>query len=114
MISQKKFAAAALDLTKKVFIVYITYLDRMILIYLACKAKIALLIVNNIIILAKYLDIIDFFLKKLAIKLFNYLAINKHSINLMLDKQLSYSPNYSLRLVKLKIFKIYIKNNLAN
>lgn len=44
-------------------------------------------------------------------KFFN---INKYVIDLKLDKQLSYKPLYSLELIKLKIFKTYIKTNLVN
>lgn len=40
--------------------------------------------------------------------------INKYYINLLDDKQLFYSPIYSLALVKLETLKIYIKINLFN
>ena len=41
-------------------------------------------------------------------------GIIEHIIRLKADKQLSYKPIYSLGVVKLKIFKIYIKTNLGN
>lgn len=54
------------------------------------------------------------FFKKLAAKFLEYFHINKFLINVELDKQLSYSLIYSLRLVKLEILKTYIKIILAN
>ena len=49
-----------------------------------------------------------------AIKLLEQNKINEHFINLLGDKQVHYSLIYSLRLVKLKILKTYIKTNLTN
>lgn len=63
---------------------------------------------------ANYLDFINIFLKKLAVKLSKLSLIKKHLINLELDKQLSYNLIYNLRLVKFKILKIYIEINLVN
>lgn len=40
--------------------------------------------------------------------------INKHLIDPKPDKQTLYKPIYSLRLIELKILKIYIKTNIAN
>lgn len=48
------------------------------------------------------------------IMLLNCLNINKHTINLEPGKQPLYKLIYSLSLAELKIFKIYIKANLAN
>lgn len=42
------------------------------------------------IILAEYLDYIDIFSKKLFLKLFKYIDINKHAINQESDKQILY------------------------
>ena len=43
------------------------------------------------------------------------ISINKHTIKLVDSKQLSYEPiYYSLKMIKLKIFKIYIETNLVN
>lgn len=73
-----------------------------------------MLLAKKVIILAKYLDFADGFLKKLAIKLSKRSIINKYSINLESGKQLFYRPIYCLGLVELEIFKIYIETNLAN
>lgn len=59
-----------MGLGKEVFIIHIVYLTAKILIYLAFAIQIALLIAKNIIILAKYLDFLDIFLKKSAMELF--------------------------------------------
>lgn len=90
------------------------YLDFKITILLVQKAQIALLIIKKVSILAKYIDYIDVFSKKLAMKLFKCLNISKYTINLEFDKQLLYRLIYSLKLVEFKNFKIYIKINLAN
>ena len=47
-------------------------------------------------------------------ELLKYLSINKYTINLQRDKQLPHRLIYSLELVELETFKIYIKTNLAN
>lgn len=90
------------------------YLRGKILLYLASKALLLILVTEKFIILAKYLDFIDFFLKKLAAELFMQRKINKHIINLELDKKLPYTSIYSLKSVKLEILKPYIKINLAS
>lgn len=69
---------------------------------------------KQIIILAKYLNFAKKILKKLAAKLFEHSDINKYSINLKPDKQPFYSSIYKIKLVKLKIIKLYIKTNPAN
>ena len=53
------------------------------------------------------------FSKKLAIKLVEYLSINKNVFDLAENKKRLYKLIYSLKLVKLEIFKTYIKTNLA-
>ena len=50
-------------------------------IYLAPKIVIVLLFNKKITILAKYLDLVDMFLNKLAIKLYKYFGINKYIIH---------------------------------
>ena len=42
------------------------------------------------------------------------IGANKYTIKLEKDKQPLYRPIYSLRPVKLKTFKTYVKTNLAN
>ena len=63
---------------------------------------------------SKYTNFIDVFLPKLAAKLLKYMKINNYAIEFVDDRQPLYSLIYSLRLIKLKILKTYIKNNLAN
>lgn len=60
-----------LNFDKKVFVIYIAYLNIKILIQLAQKAQIALLIIEKIVILVKYLDYTKVFSKKSVIELFN-------------------------------------------
>lgn len=70
IIIKKKFAKVALDENIEVFIVHITSLSlRQITIHLAQKAQIALLIIENINILSKYLDFIDIYLKESIVEL---------------------------------------------
>lgn len=47
-------------------------------------------------------------------KLLKNTSINKYIIEIIENKQLSYKPIYSLKLVKLEILKIYIKNTLKS
>ena len=54
------------------------------------------------------------FFKELAIKEFKFLNISKYYIKLKIDKKLFYRLIYSLKFIKLEIFKIYIKTNLVN
>ena len=62
----------------------------------------------------KYSDYSNIFLTENAIKLLENIEINKHAINLEEGKQPLFRSIYSLRPIKLKILKIYIKTNLAN
>lgn len=114
LISQKKFAAAALELGKKAFIVYMAYLGSKMLIYLTCEVQIFLLMAKKVTISAKYSDFLDISSKKSVAELTKCSNINKHSIDLEPGKQLLYGSIYSLKTIKLKILKIYIKTNLAN
>lgn len=72
------------------------------------------MLAKEVIIVAKYLDFIHVFLRKLAIKLFKCSIINIYLIDVELDKQLLYSPIYSSEFAKLQTFKTYIKTNLTN
>ena len=80
------------------------------------KAQIAHLKVDKAYtnILSKYTNFANIFLSKLITKFLQYTDINNHPIKLIDDQQLLYNLIYSLSLVKLKILKAYIKNNLAN
>lgn len=92
----------------------ISYLRSKILIYLACKAEMALLLAEKINVLKKYADFLDIFSKKFAIILSNYSDINKYIIDLKSGKPPPYKSIYNLGSVKLKILKTYIKANLTN
>ena len=96
------------------FVVYISSIGSRMTIYLAREAQMALLLVKEVTVLAKYLDVADVFLEKLANVLSKETGVNKHTIKLEKDKQSPYEPIYSLRPVELKMLKIYIKTNLAN
>lgn len=61
IINQKKCLATALNLSKEVFVIHMTYLGSKISIYLACETQIALLVVKKITILVKYLDYLNVF-----------------------------------------------------
>lgn len=62
----------------------------------------------------KYDNFADVFIPKLVVKLPKYISINDYATELVDNWQSLYSFIYSLGLVKLKILKGYIKNNLAN
>ena len=74
----------------------------------------ALLLAKRVTILAEYLNFADVFLEKSANKLPKQIRASEHAIKLEEGKQLHYGPIYSLRPFEFKIFKIYIKTNLAN
>lgn len=65
-------------------------------------------------ILKKYLDYAEFFLKKLAKKLLEYFKINKYINYPKKNILLFYGLIYSFIQIKLKIFKTHIKINLGN
>ena len=65
-------------------------------------------------ILGKYFNYSDVFLVENIAEFPEYTKINDQTIHLKEDKQLLFGFIYSLRSVKLKILKKYIKNNLAN
>lgn len=70
-----------------------------------------MLLIKEVDVLAKYLDLVDVFSKELAVELLKRSNINEHLINLDPDKQPPYRLIYSLSLLKLKTFKTYIKTN---
>ena len=73
-----------------------------------------MLLAKKVIILAKYLDFADVFLKELANIFPKQIGVNEYIIKLIKSKQPPYRSIYSLRLVKFETFKIYIKTNLAS
>lgn len=70
-----------LSLINETFIVYkaLLSLDTKIMMYLAQKTQIVLLIAKNVTVLTKYINFVNVFLKKLAIKLIKH--FNKYAIN---------------------------------
>lgn len=118
IINLKKFAKVVLDPKQKTFVVYIAiFFVELIKVHSDHKVQIGALITNKalIIILAKYLDFADIFLKKSTTVLPKHTEINTYAlINLEKDKQPLYGPIYSLELVELKTLKIYIETKLAN
>lgn len=75
-----------MDLDKKDFIVHIAFFSTKIIIYLIQEIQIALLITEKVIILEKYSDFTNVFLKQLVVELFKRFNINNHAINLEPDK----------------------------
>lgn len=64
---------------------HVAYLKAKIFIHSAWEAQIALLLAKKVIILDKYWDFANIFLKKLAAKLLERFGINKYAIELKLD-----------------------------
>lgn len=66
-----------LSLINETFIVYIALLslDTKIMMYLAQKTQIVFLIDKNVTVLTKYINFVNVFLKKLAIKLIKHFNI---------------------------------------
>ena len=61
----------------------------------------------------EYFNYNNIFLAKNITEFLKYIKKNNHIIKLKKDKQLSFNFIYNLRLVKLKILKMYIKINLV-
>lgn len=66
------------------------------------------------IVVPEYSNFANVFFLKLAAERLDYTEINNHVINLMDSKYLFYKPIYSLGLIELEIFNIYIEIYLAN
>ena len=117
-MKKKKFINAALDLEYKTFVIYLTNLsvDLGDKVHPLKRVQIAYLKVDKALIKvsSKYVDFVNVFLPKLAIKLPKHTRINNHAIKLVDDLQLPCSSIYTLTLVELKMLKTYIKNNLIN
>lgn len=67
IINYKKFVKAALDINKKVYVIYVISITLEMAIYLACKAQIALFKAENapVIVAAEYSNFVKIFLKNL-------------------------------------------------
>lgn len=70
--------------------------------------------VEKIIILAEYSNFADIFLKNLAKMLLKYIRANEYVIKLEKSKKPPYGSIFSLKPIEFKIFKSYMKINLAN
>ena len=115
IINKKQLNKVALDENVKAFVVHvISFSLNSMPIYSAQKVQIVLLVIEEVQIPSKYLDLSDIFLEKKALVLLMATDLNKHAIKLQKSLQSLYRPIYSLWFVKLKMFKIYIKTNLTN
>ena len=119
LIDKKKFAKAALDKKSKTFVIHVAALkallgSREMTIHLTRVAQIAALKQDEAPtkVPSEYADYADIFSFDVAIELPENNNINKHAIELEVGKQPPYGPIYSLRLVKLKTIKTYIKTHL--
>ena len=79
----------ALDKNVKAFVVHVKAFN-LISIYLAQEARIALLIVEQVEILAKYSDFADVFLEEKASDLSEVTKLNQHTIKLQEGQQPPY------------------------
>ena len=105
-----------LDENIKTFMVHMISfsLSLKIMIHPTWKAQIALLLTIKVIVLAEYINFTNIFFNKCAKIFLEWTSINKHTIELKNDKQLSYKPIYSLKLFEHNTLKTYMKTNLAN
>ena len=113
-IDQNEFAKAELDENIEAFVVHVSSLGLRMTIQLVTEAQLALLLAEKVTIPAKYSNFADMFLKQSANIFPKWTGVNEHTIELGEGKQPPYGPIYSLGLVELETFKIYIKSNLAN
>ena len=115
IIDKREFAAAALNADNETFLVYVAAPAEptTMPIYLSCQAQVAALMSKETGILAKYSNFSNVFSLNSAAELTERTKINDDPINLLDDKQLPYSPIYSLGPVELEMLKTYIKANLA-
>lgn len=114
LIVKKKFAQMVLDENDEAFIVQVATFMLKITIYPTQKTLILLLIIKKVILLDKYSNYANLFLKDSVVELLKQINLNKYSINLIKVKKPLYGPINSLKLVKLETLKSYIKINLAN
>ena len=90
LVKKKKFAAAALDLGHKIFVVHVASLESPSQegdIYFSCKAQIIALVANDasISIPMEFSDFADVFSPELALELSEHIGINDHTIKLVDD-----------------------------
>lgn len=115
LVEKKEFAAIALYLKDKIFILQIISLTSTNN-HLSCRVQIALLIQDKAptAVLFKYTNFTNIFSLGVAIKLPEYIRVNNHPINLLKDHLPPYGSIYSLEPIELETLKTYIKIRLAN
>ena len=98
----------------KVFVLYMAFISQDSNVILFGRAHITSLKADEAFtsVSPNYTDFVDIFSKDL--KLLEYTKINNYAINLIERHQPSYRSIYSIGLVKLKNWKIYIKINFVN
>lgn len=113
-IAKRNVAKLASNKDVEIFIAYANFLNsKFMTIDLAKEVQITLLLIKKVILRIEWANFIDIFSKKLRKMLPKNTGINKHIIELVNGKQPSYRLIYSLNLVELETFNIYIEINLA-
>lgn len=117
LIDKYEFAKAALDKNFETFIVHVAALEvpKLAMVIHSFRASLLAALKQNKVptkILPEYADYADVFFPDLAIKFPENTGINEHVIELVNGKQPPYELIYSLGLVKLETFKVYIKTHL--
>lgn len=116
MIGKREFVATAFDLKNKAFVIHIASISQNFNMHPSRRAQIALFKVDETFTSVSfiYVDFTDVFSGNLAVEHLKYTVINNYAIDLIEGHQLAHGSIYTLRPVKLKILKTYIKTNLAN
>ena len=117
IVNSKEFVIAALNINSETFIVHMTIRKQEEMpMYSEKQAQIRALLFDKAFteVPAEYSDYSNVFSVENAVELLENNGINEHAIKLEEDKQLLFSPIYSLEPVKLETLKTYIKINLAN
>lgn len=118
LIEKKRFTIVAFSLKDEIFIVYIIFFANSNLdIHLFCKTQLTFFFTDKtlIVISSNCINFTNMFFLKFATKLPKYIKMNNFPNNLIDGQQLPhYEHIYSLRSIKFKILKMYIKTNLAN
>ena len=116
IIDKREFGAAALNVNNETFVVHGAALAEptIMSIHPSCQAQVAALTSKKTGIFAEYSDFSNIFSSDFAVELPKHIGINDHPVNLLDNKQLFYSPIYSLGTIELENLKTYIKANLAS
>ena len=122
-MGKKEFAAIALDLEHKPYVVYVGSVSSNaspsyspLNVHPFLRPQISGLIAKKALtkVPAKYSDFADVFSPDLASELPKNTGINDYAIKLVEGQQSPYKPIYSLEAVELETLKAYIETNLAN